>query len=108
MRFDLSRVPDRAVITGLRVSVVLTRPPQSAPRLAILYSAKDDWDPGQLTSDTAELVPRTAPVSGDLGPPRNGRGDYAVDVGLYRPLWAADLADHAITLGCVPTTPGDQ
>jgi hypothetical protein len=105
MRFDVRVVPDSARLTSAKVSLVLTRSPMVIPPLAILYSATDRWDPATLTSDLAELIARTARVSGDLGPPRNGRADYQVDPERYRTFFAGDLADDAVTLGLVSTTP---
>lgn len=105
MRFDLREVPDGARLTSAALSVVLIRPPTLTPQLAILYSAVDDWNPETLTSNTAELVPRTARISGDLGPPQRARGQYAIDPALYAPHFTADLTDDAVTLGLISTTP---
>jgi hypothetical protein len=108
MRFDLGGVPDRATLTSMKVLLVLIRPPTNVPQLALVYSSNDQWDPALLTSDTAEMVPRTARVSGDLGPPRPARGAYAVDVATYAPYWPADLRDNALTLGIIATNPADS
>jgi hypothetical protein len=108
MRFDLSSIPAGATLRTINVGLVLTTVPTAVPHLALEYSANDHWDPESLTSDTAELVPRTARVSGDLGPPHNARFLYPVDVGAYQRYWAGDLGDHAVTLGMVSTTPPDQ
>jgi hypothetical protein len=56
----------------------------------------------------AETIPRTARVSGDLGLPRAGRAEYAVDVARYQSFWAGDLADGALTLGMISTSPFEQ
>jgi hypothetical protein len=108
MRFGLHEVPVGARLDRMRVSLVLTSPPVSIPRIGILYSATDVWDPESLTSDQAESIVRTAPVSDDLGPPAVARGDYDVDVARYRPFWSADLADGTVTLGMISTTPADR
>jgi hypothetical protein len=107
MRFDLSQIPERATVTSMKVSLELEQVPSSSPPLAILYSSNDGWNAQTLTSETAERVPRTARVSGDLGMPGARRQSYAVDVALYRSYWAGDLADNALTLGMISTTAPD-
>jgi hypothetical protein len=104
MRFDLSAVPAGARLTSASVSLVLSRPPQVAPRLAIVYSASDNWDPATLTSDLADEVVRTARVSEDLGLPHSARASYPLAPELYAPFFAADLNDGAVTLGMISTT----
>jgi hypothetical protein len=108
MRFDLRGVPDRAVLTAMKVALVLIRPPTNIPQLALVYSTNDQWQAGELTSNTAESVPRTARVSGDLGPPRPARALYAADPARYAPYWPADLQDNALTLGITATNPPDS
>jgi hypothetical protein len=105
MRFDLKDIPATARLTSAKLSLVLTRMPMVVPPLGILYSASDDWDAESLTSEKAESVERTARVSGDLGPPRNARADYPLDPARYGPFFAGDLADGAVTLGMISTTP---
>lgn len=105
IRFPLSGVPERAALTSMKVSLVLAMPPFRAPPLAITYTVNDGWTPGALPSEMAELVPRTARVSGELGLPRSSRGEYAVDVAMYERFWAGDLADDAVTLGIISTSP---
>jgi hypothetical protein len=107
MRFNLSPIPERATVTSMKVSLELEQAPSSPPPLAILYSSNDSWTAQTLTSETADRVPRTARVSGDLGAPLARRASYAVDLALYRPYWAGDLGDNLLTLGMISTTAPD-
>lgn len=104
MRYDLTSIPDQARLVAARLSLVLVRPPTEMPALVVLYSSTDDWDPGKLTSETAEQVERTDQVSGDLGPPRPARALYPIEADRYRSHFAADLADDAVTFGMFSAT----
>jgi hypothetical protein len=108
MRYDLSSVSAGARLVGARLSLVLVRPPVNMPELTILYSVTDTWQPGVITSETAEQVERTAQVAGSLGPPKPARADYPLDADKYRPYFARDLVDHAVTLGMFSLTPPMQ
>jgi hypothetical protein len=109
MRFDLSEIPPGAKLNAMNVGLVLTMDPEGhVPRLAIVYSADDQWDPDTLTSETADTLPRTAPLSGDLGTLRSARALYPVDVSRYQSYWAGDLADHLVTIGMISTTAPDS
>ena len=104
MRFELKGIPAGARLVAARLSLVLVRPAMGAPDLVVLYSASDDWDPGKLTSDTAEEVERTDQVSSPLGAPRPARALYALEPDRYRPHFAGDLADGLVTLGMFSAT----
>jgi hypothetical protein len=104
MRFDLTEIPDGARLEGARLSLVLERI-TGTPDLIVLYSATDGWDPAQLTSDNAEQVERTDQVSEPLGAPKPSRALYPLNAGRYRPFFAGDLKDNAVTLGMFSATP---
>jgi hypothetical protein len=105
LKFPLTEVPAGARLRRLRLLFTATiNPPTLVPDIALVYSPFDGWS---KTSTEPTDLPRTIFVGGGSGPLIRGRQTAEVDLTVYGPRWAADLADGFLSLGLAPADDRD-
>jgi hypothetical protein len=106
VKFDLSALPDNAIITELRLTTYhflnvgyYPNSPYNNPIVDVLYSSDDSW----MRNGTTDLsMIQNVVSSGNTGFPNTNQSPYNWNLDINSHNWAEDLYDNTLTLVLKP------